>query len=59
MCVLEMKGVANTTEPPIVIPIIVVLVDIHVTLVIPCVKGLVAEMYEVPPASPPIEYSLD
>lgn len=54
-----MKGVANTTEPPIVIPIIVVLVDIHVTLVIPCVKGLVAEMYEVPPASPPIEYSLD
>ncbi len=34
-----MKKVADTSEPPVVIPVIVVLVDIHIALVIPPVDG--------------------
>jgi hypothetical protein len=34
-----MKKIAETREPPVVIPLIVVAVDIHVALVIPAVES--------------------
>ena len=34
----EMKKVAETSEPPIIIPVIVVAVDIHVALAVPPVE---------------------
>jgi hypothetical protein len=33
-----MKRVAKTSEPPVVVPIIVVTVDVHVALVVPLVE---------------------
>lgn len=50
-----MKRVAHTGKPPIVIPVIVVAVDVHLALVIPVVER--GEMYKVPSRSLPIEYS--
>ena len=36
----EMKRIAEPSKPPIVIPVVVVAVDVHVTLVVvPLVKG--------------------
>jgi hypothetical protein len=35
-----MKRVADSTDPPVVIPVVVVAVDVHVTLiVVPLVEG--------------------
>ena len=34
----EMKRVAKTSEPPVVIPVVVVAVDVHVPLVVPPVE---------------------
>ena len=34
-----MKIVATASKPPVVIPLVVVAVDIHITLVIPTVEG--------------------
>ncbi len=38
----EMKRVAQASEPPVVIPVVVVAVDIHVTLVVPPVERGIA-----------------
>ena len=35
----KIKRVADAAEPPVVIPIVVVPVDIHVALVVPTVEG--------------------
>lgn len=52
----EMKKVADTSEPPVVIPIVVVTVDVHVALVIvPAVEG--DHLYKVPSVTPLLEYS--
>ncbi|OHB17309.1 MAG: hypothetical protein A2544_01810 [Candidatus Zambryskibacteria bacterium RIFOXYD2_FULL_43_10] len=50
-----MKRVAEAREPPVVIPIVVVLVDVHVTLAVPMVKR--GELHDKPSVSPPFEYS--
>ena len=34
-----MKRVAEAGEPPVVVPVIVVAVDVHVALVVPAVEG--------------------
>ncbi len=34
-----MKRIANAGEEPVVIPVVVVAVDVHVTLVVPPVEG--------------------
>ncbi len=50
-----MKKVADTGETPIVIPVIVVTIDVHVALiVVPTIEG---GLYEVPSVPPPLEYS--
>jgi len=41
-----MKKVADTGKPPVVIPVIVVTIDIHVTLVIVAVER--GELYKIP-----------
>ena len=42
----EMKRVADASEPPVVIPVVVVAVDVHVALVIPAVeRGIVCIEY--------------
>ena len=51
-----MKIFANAHEPPVVIPVVVVTVDIHVALTIPTVQRGVA-LYKVSSTSPPLEYS--
>ena len=41
-----MKRVADASEPPVVIPVVVVAVDVHVALVIPAVeRGIVCIEY--------------
>ncbi len=47
----EIKQVATASEPPVVIPVIVVAVDVHVALVVPVVEGV---LYKVPPKSSPL-----
>ena len=42
----EMKRIAHASEPPVVIPVIVVTIDIHVTLVIVAVER--GELYKIP-----------
>ena len=51
-----MKKVANASKPPVVVPVVVVAVDIHLALVIPTVECGVA-LYRVSSASPPLEHS--
>ena len=34
-----MKRVAEASKPPVVIPVVVVAIDVHVALVIPAVEG--------------------
>jgi hypothetical protein len=48
-----MKRVAQTSEPPVVVPVVVVTVDVHIALIVPAVEGL--ELYEVPSVPPSIE----
>lgn len=48
-----MKRVAQTGEPPVVVPVVVVTVDVHVALVVPAVEG--REMYGVPSMPPSVE----
>ncbi len=52
-----MKRIAKTREPPVVVPIVVVAVDIHLALAVPTVEG--GELYRVPSVSLPLEYSRD
>lgn len=49
-----MKRFAKAREPPVVVPVVVVAVDVHVALVVPAVEG---RSYEVPSVTPPLEYS--
>lgn len=51
-----MKWVANTGEPPVVVPVVVVAVDVHLALVVPTVERGVA-LYGVSSISLPLEYS--
>lgn len=48
------ERVANTREEPIVVPVIVVLVHVHLALVIPAVERRVA-MCEIPSMAPPVD----
>jgi hypothetical protein len=50
-----MKRVATHRKPPVVIPVIVVLVDIHLVLVVPAIEDRVAEKYRVASMPPPHE----
>jgi len=50
----EMKRFAETGKPPIVVPVVVVAVDVHVALVVPTVE---VNLYEVSSAPPLFEYS--
>ena len=52
----EMKRVANARKPPVVVPVVVVAVDVHLALVVPTVeRGVI--LYEVSSISLPLEYS--
>lgn len=51
----EMKRVANAREPPVVVPVVVVAVDVHLALVVPTVERGVA-LYGVSSASLLLEY---
>ena len=51
-----MKRVAKTRKPPVVVPVIVVAIDVHLALVVPTVKRGVA-LYGVSSISLPLEYS--
>lgn len=53
--VLKIKRVATARKPPVVVPIVVVPIDVHVTLVVPAVEG---GLCGVPSVPPPVEYSL-
>ena len=49
----EMKRIAEASEPPVVIPLVVVAVDVHITLVVvPTVEG---NLYRSPSILSPIE----
>ena len=50
-----MKRFADAREPPIVVPVVVIAIDVHVALVVPAVER--GELCRVPPISPPLEYS--
>ena len=51
----EMKRVANASEEPVVVPVVVIAIDVHVALVIvPAIEG---GLYGVPSVPPPLEYS--
>jgi hypothetical protein len=50
-----MKRAANARKPPVVVPVVVVAVDVHLALVVPVVER--GEMYRVPSVPLPIEYS--
>ena len=55
----EMKRVAgsrNAGKEPVVVPVVVVAVAVHVALVVPAIERQAA-MYEAPPIPPPFEYS--
>ncbi len=52
-----MKIVANTSKPPIVIPVVVVAIDIHIALVIEAVER--GNLYKISSVPPSIEYSQD
>ena len=58
---IEMKRVAgnrNARKPPIVIPIIVIAVAVHIAHIVPPIEGEVTERaYERPSVTPPFEYS--
>ncbi len=52
-----MKRFAKASEQPVVVPVVVVTVDVHVPLaVVPLVER--DELYEVPSEPPPLEYFL-
>jgi len=50
----EIKRVATAREPPAIIPVVVVVVDVHVTLVVPAIE---CGLYGAPSVPPPFEYS--
>jgi hypothetical protein len=50
----EMKRVAKTGKPPVVVPVVVVAVDVHIALVIPPVER--GELYKVSSSSPPFKF---
>ena len=51
-----MKRVAHASKPPVVVPVVVVAVDVHLALVVPTVERGVA-LYGVSSISLPLEYS--
>ena len=50
-----MKRFADAGEPPVVIPVVVVAVDVHVTLAIPPIER--GELCNESSLPPPLEYS--
>ena len=51
------ERVANTAEPPVVVPVVVVAVDVHVALIIvPPIER--DELYKMPSSPPPLENSI-
>ena len=50
-----MKRFADAGEPPVVVPVVVVAVHVHVALVVPLVER--RRLYIRPPTPLPIEYS--
>ena len=50
-----MKRVADAGEPPVVVPVVVVAVDIHLALAVPVVER--GELYGASSATPPLEFS--
>ncbi len=53
-----MKRFANATPPPVVVPVVVVAVNVHVPLaIVPPVHR--EESYKVPPMPPSLKYSRD
>ena len=48
-----MKRLADAGEQPVVVPVVVVAVDVHVALVVPTVER--GEMCRIPSMSPPLE----
>ncbi len=47
------ERVAKTSEPPVVIPVVVVAVDIHITVIVPTVES--RKLYRMPSMPPPLE----
>ena len=45
----EMKRVARPRKPPVVVPLVVVTVDVHIALVIPAIEGGLCSAPPVPP----------
>jgi len=52
-----MKRVADAREPPVVVPVVVVAVDVHVALVVPPVER--GELYKTPSIPLFVECSLN
>jgi len=52
-----MKRVAKPREPPIVVPVVVVAIDVHLALVVPVVEH--GELYKMPSVPPPLEFLLE
>nr|QBM02523.1 hypothetical protein [uncultured archaeon] len=48
-----MKRLADASEPPVVVPVVVALVDVHVALVVPTVER--GEVCKIPSMTPPLE----
>ena len=48
----EMKRVAHPRKPPVVVPVVVVPVNIHLALVVPTIEG---RMYKMPSIPSPFE----
>ena len=52
-----MRILADAAQPPVVVPVVVVLVHVHVALVVPAVES--GYLYKVPSISSSLEYSQD
>jgi len=49
----EMKQVADPRKPPVVVPVVVIAVHVHITLVVPVVAVEGREAYKIPSVPPP------
>jgi hypothetical protein len=49
----ETKRVAEHREPPVVIPVILVLVHVHFALAVPAIEVRIADLYEIASIPPP------
>ncbi|MCC6198814.1 hypothetical protein IT401_01190 [Candidatus Nomurabacteria bacterium] len=48
-----MKQVADPRKPPVVVPVVVIAVHVHITLVVPVVAVEGREAYKIPSVPPP------